>query len=82
MHRTRQVVQGNAEVFGSEMAPGRMYLFSSECKAAILSWEGCTIQMSRPASKSCLRVHRPTSLMPRLTSQESLRRNTCQMKPP
>lgn len=44
--RTRsQVIDGHAELFGSEMAPGRMYLFSYECKAAVFSWEGCTIQI-------------------------------------
>jgi hypothetical protein len=42
-----QVVAGNAEVYGSEMAPGRTYVFSQECRAAIYSWEGCTLEMSR-----------------------------------
>ena len=28
------------------MAPGRLYLFAYECKAAIMTWQGCTIQMS------------------------------------
>ncbi|PVG01138.1 hypothetical protein CPB86DRAFT_773489 [Serendipita vermifera] len=46
-----KVTDGNAEVFGSEMAPGRMYLFSSECKAAIFSWEGCTIQIRKPSTE-------------------------------
>lgn len=49
-----KVIQGNAEVFGSEMAPGRMYLFSSECKAAIFSWEGCTIQVTGKPSTEYL----------------------------
>jgi hypothetical protein len=42
-----QVVAGNAEVYSSEMAPGRTYVFSQECRAAIYSWEGCTLEMSR-----------------------------------
>ena len=41
-----QVVAGNAEVYGSEMAPGRTYVFSQECRAAINSWEGCMLEMS------------------------------------
>jgi polyribonucleotide 5'-hydroxyl-kinase len=47
---TDQVTAGHAELFGSEMAPDRMYLFSYECKAAIFSWEGCTIQIFRPSA--------------------------------
>ncbi|CCA66691.1 related to Pre-mRNA cleavage complex II protein Clp1 [Serendipita indica DSM 11827] len=46
-----KVLTGNAEVFGSEMAPGRLYLFAYECKAALMTWQGCTIQMSRPATE-------------------------------
>lgn len=47
-----KVLTGNAEVFGSEMAPGRLYLFAYECKAALMTWQGCTIQVTgRPATE-------------------------------
>jgi polyribonucleotide 5'-hydroxyl-kinase len=41
-----QLVHGEAEVFGAELAEGKSYLFGSECKAAIFTWQGCTIEMS------------------------------------
>jgi polyribonucleotide 5'-hydroxyl-kinase len=44
---TFQLVHGEAEVFGAELAEGKPYLFGSECKAAIFTWQGCTIEMSR-----------------------------------
>lgn len=43
---TSQVVKGHAEVFGAELADGKYYLFGHECKAAIFTWQGCTIEMS------------------------------------
>ena len=43
---TFQVVKGHAEVFGAELADGKYYLFGHECKAAIFTWQGCTIEMS------------------------------------
>jgi polyribonucleotide 5'-hydroxyl-kinase len=45
-HRDFQVLKGHAEVFGAELADGRYYLFGHECKAAIFTWQGCTIEMS------------------------------------
>jgi polyribonucleotide 5'-hydroxyl-kinase len=46
---TLQVLKGHAEVFGAELADGKYYLFGHECKAAIFTWQGCTIEMSRPS---------------------------------
>lgn len=43
-----QVLKGHAEVFGAELADGKYYLFGHECKAAIFTWQGCTIEMSLP----------------------------------
>lgn len=43
---TTQVLEGQAEVFGAELAKGKHYLFGSECKAAIFTWQGCIIEMS------------------------------------
>ena len=39
-------VKGTAEIFGAELAEGKTYLFGEECKAAVYTWHGCTIQMS------------------------------------
>ncbi|KAG6832055.1 Cleavage polyadenylation factor subunit clp1 [Tricholoma furcatifolium] len=35
-----KLVRGNAEIFGSELAEGKQYLFGSECKAAVFTWRG------------------------------------------
>jgi polyribonucleotide 5'-hydroxyl-kinase len=45
-NETLQVLKGHAEVFGAELAEGKYYLFGHECKAAIFTWQGCTIEMS------------------------------------
>ena len=41
-----QLVDGEAEVFGAELAQGRSYLFGAECKASVFTWHGCTLEMS------------------------------------
>lgn len=46
LKRDLQVVKGHAEVFGAELADGKYYIFGHECKAAIFTWQGCTIEMS------------------------------------
>ncbi|KAH8826944.1 Pre-mRNA cleavage complex II protein Clp1-domain-containing protein [Flagelloscypha sp. PMI_526] len=40
-----KLVHGFAEVFGLELAEGKPYLFGSESKAAVFSWQGCTIEV-------------------------------------
>jgi polyribonucleotide 5'-hydroxyl-kinase len=40
-----KLVSGLAEVFGTELAVGRTFLFGSECKAAIFTWQGCTLEI-------------------------------------
>jgi len=45
-NKNLQVLKGHAEVFGAELADGKYYLFGHECKAAIFTWQGCTIEMS------------------------------------
>lgn len=32
-------------MFGAEMVEGKTYLFYEECKAAVFTWQGCTIQI-------------------------------------
>jgi polyribonucleotide 5'-hydroxyl-kinase len=41
-----QLLRGQAEVFGAELAEGNVYLFGFECKAAVFTWVGCTLEMS------------------------------------
>jgi len=41
-----KLVHGQAEIFGAELAEGKPYLFGSECKAAIFTWQGCTIEVT------------------------------------
>ncbi|KIK59491.1 hypothetical protein GYMLUDRAFT_169375 [Collybiopsis luxurians FD-317 M1] len=44
------LVRGRAEIFGAEMVERKPYLFGSECKAAVFTWVGCTIEMSQPST--------------------------------
>lgn len=59
----RQLMQGQAEIFGAEMAPKRWYHFVAECKAAVFSWEGATIEMSTlpPSSQESSTYRMPCS---------------------
>ncbi|KAH9846088.1 Pre-mRNA cleavage complex II protein Clp1-domain-containing protein [Lenzites betulinus] len=41
-----KLVNGYAEVFGAELAEGKTYLFGQECKAAVYTWQGCTIEVT------------------------------------
>jgi len=43
---TNKLIEGYAEIFGFELVEGKSYLFGSECKAAVYTWQGCTIEMS------------------------------------
>lgn len=43
---TRQLVDGYAECFGTELAAGIAYLFGGECKAVIYTHSGCTLEIS------------------------------------
>jgi len=42
-----KVVNGHAEVFGMELAPGIEYPFSDEARVAVHSFAGCQLEMSR-----------------------------------
>ncbi|KAI6127761.1 Pre-mRNA cleavage complex II protein Clp1-domain-containing protein [Pisolithus croceorrhizus] len=46
-----QLSRGNAEIFGAELAEGKTYLFGFECKAAVFTWQGCTIVMRQPSTE-------------------------------
>ncbi|KAF8969715.1 Pre-mRNA cleavage complex II protein Clp1-domain-containing protein [Flammula alnicola] len=41
-----KLVKGQAEIFGFELAEGKVYLFGSECKAAVFTWRGCVIEVT------------------------------------
>lgn len=43
--RMIQLVRGTAEIFGAELGEGITYLFGLECKAAVYTWQGCTLQI-------------------------------------
>ena len=62
-----QLVRGHAEIFGAELAEGKSYLFGSECKAAVFTWHGCTIQMS--LSSSCSAPPHPPCTSPAVPPQ-------------
>ncbi|KAH9833021.1 Pre-mRNA cleavage complex II protein Clp1-domain-containing protein [Rhodofomes roseus] len=40
-----KLAHGQAEIFGAELAEGSVYLFGFECKAAVYTWQGCTIEV-------------------------------------
>ncbi|KAI0950043.1 Cleavage polyadenylation factor subunit clp1 [Taiwanofungus camphoratus] len=46
-----KLLNGHAEIFGAELAEGNTYLFALECKAAIYTWQGCTIEISQPSTE-------------------------------
>ncbi|KAA1469407.1 hypothetical protein DENSPDRAFT_835025 [Dentipellis sp. KUC8613] len=41
-----KLARGHAEIFGAELAEGKTYLFGWECKAAVFTWQGCTIEVT------------------------------------
>ncbi|KAL1762178.1 Pre-mRNA cleavage complex II protein Clp1-domain-containing protein [Schizophyllum commune] len=44
-----KLLRGQAEIYGCELAEGKSYLFGEECKAAVFTWRGASIEMSRPS---------------------------------
>lgn len=47
-----KLAHGQAEVFGAELAEGKTYLFGSECRAAVFTWQGCTLEITgRPSTE-------------------------------
>ncbi|KAG1754357.1 Pre-mRNA cleavage complex II protein Clp1-domain-containing protein [Suillus lakei] len=46
-----KLARGQAEVFGAELAEGKTYLFGTECRAAVFTWQGCTLEISRPSTE-------------------------------
>ncbi|KZT26576.1 hypothetical protein NEOLEDRAFT_1196965 [Neolentinus lepideus HHB14362 ss-1] len=50
-----KLIRGQAEIFGTELVDGKAYVFGQECKAAVFTWQGCTIEMSPILSLCTLR---------------------------
>lgn len=46
------VLRGNAEIFGAELVEGKQHVFAGECKAAVYTWKGCSIEVTgRPSTE-------------------------------
>ncbi|KAF8637404.1 hypothetical protein AX17_002899 [Amanita inopinata Kibby_2008] len=56
-----KLIQGYAEIFGSELVEGKSYLFGSECKAAIYTWSGCKIEVTGQPSTEYVSEETPMS---------------------
>ncbi|KDR73633.1 hypothetical protein GALMADRAFT_251398 [Galerina marginata CBS 339.88] len=41
-----KLVHGQAEIFGFELAEGKVHLFGYECKAAVYTWRGCVLEVT------------------------------------
>ncbi|GJE96936.1 Pre-mRNA cleavage complex II protein Clp1-domain-containing protein [Phanerochaete sordida] len=54
-----KLVQGHAEIFGAELVDGKIYLFYEECKAAVFTWQGCTIQVTGQPSTEYISEETP-----------------------
>ena len=76
-----QLVKGQAEIFGFELAEGKPYLFGFECKATLFTWRGCTIEMSATLATPRQLVA-ARHAYPRRTSQATSRRTTSPMRHP
>ncbi|KAF8320602.1 uncharacterized protein EI90DRAFT_2606309 [Cantharellus anzutake] len=59
---TIKLVEGNAEVFGAELAEGRPYVFWAECKACVFTWHGCKLEVTGQASTEY--ISEETSMAP------------------
>ncbi|KAJ3712227.1 Pre-mRNA cleavage complex II protein Clp1-domain-containing protein [Lentinula raphanica] len=55
------LVRGRAEIFGAELVEGKPYIFGSECKAAVFTWVGCTIQVTGQPSTEYVSDETPMS---------------------
>lgn len=40
------VLRGSAEIFGAELVEGKQHVFAGECKAAVYTWKGCSIEVT------------------------------------
>ncbi|KAI0647520.1 hypothetical protein C8Q79DRAFT_959857 [Trametes meyenii] len=54
-----KLVNGQAEIFGAELAEGKVYVFGQECKAAVFTWQGCTIEVTGHTSVEYLSDETP-----------------------
>ncbi|KAI0672749.1 Pre-mRNA cleavage complex II protein Clp1-domain-containing protein [Trametes maxima] len=57
-----KLVNGQAEIFGAELAEGKVYVFGQECKAAVFTWQGCTIEVTGHTSVEYLSDETPMAV--------------------
>ncbi|EMD38020.1 hypothetical protein CERSUDRAFT_113133 [Gelatoporia subvermispora B] len=56
-----KLVCGHAEIFGAELAEGKPYAFGSECKGAVYTWQGCTLEVIGQPSTEYISEETPMS---------------------
>lgn len=47
---TLKLLTGRAELFGAELPREQPYTFTTECKAAVFTWHGCTLEVTGHAT--------------------------------
>jgi len=56
-----EMTDGQAEVFGTELAQNRKYQFGASAKVAIYTWHGCTIQLKGKTEVAYISTETPMS---------------------
>ncbi|XP_074653182.1 polyribonucleotide 5'-hydroxyl-kinase Clp1-like [Tubulanus polymorphus] len=59
---TIELVEGKAEIFGSELAIGKKYVFSSSAKVAVFTWHGCLITLTGKTEVAYIAKETPMGL--------------------
>jgi len=54
-----KLLTGRAELFGAELPRERTYTFTTECKAAIFTWHGCTLEVTGHAATEYIAEETP-----------------------
>ncbi|KAI0797538.1 hypothetical protein C8Q75DRAFT_738679 [Abortiporus biennis] len=56
-----KLIHGQAEIFGAELLDGKNYIFYEECKAAVYTWRGCTLEVTGQPSVEYISEETPMS---------------------
>ncbi|KAH6918292.1 cleavage/polyadenylation factor ia subunit Clp1p [Coprinopsis sp. MPI-PUGE-AT-0042] len=77
-----KLLRGKAEIDGAELVEGKTYLFALECKAAVFTWHGCTIEVTGTPSTEYISEETPMSAYANVhTALEQMRvRALCKAK--
>ncbi|KAL6301804.1 hypothetical protein BKA93DRAFT_795947 [Sparassis latifolia] len=54
-----KLLRGHAEIFGAELVDGKTYVYGFECKAAVYTWQGCTIEVTGQPSTEYISEETP-----------------------